>query len=83
MPESTSASGSDGTGVRLPKINMPTFDGSIVHWKQIWDQFNVAVHSKTSLSDAEKTLLRMELLGMRSKGCPIVQRGHRVPQVPL
>ena len=28
----------------------------MVHWKQFWDQFNVAVHSRTSLSDAEKTV---------------------------
>ena len=58
MPESTSASASapDGTGVRLPKLNVPTFDGSLIHWKQFWDQFNVAVHNKTSLSDAEKTV---------------------------
>ena len=58
MPESTSASASapDGTGVRLPKLNVPTFDGNLIHWKQFWDQFNVVVHNKTSLSDAEKTV---------------------------
>ena len=35
-PESTSASTStsDGAGVRLPKLNVPTFDGNIIHWKQ-------------------------------------------------
>lgn len=35
---------------------MPTFDGDIIHWKQFWDQFVVAVHGKTSLSNAEKTV---------------------------
>ena len=36
VSESTSASTSapDGAGVRLPKLNVPTFDGNIVHWKQ-------------------------------------------------
>ena len=46
----------DGTGVKLPKLDVPTFDGNIIHWKQFWDQFTVAVHSKTSLSNAEKTV---------------------------
>ncbi len=40
---------SDGTGVRLPK---PTFDGSLIHWKQFWDQFAVSVHNKKNISNA-------------------------------
>ena len=35
---------------------LPLFDGDIIHWKQFWDQFVVAVHGKTSLSNAEKTV---------------------------
>ena len=46
----------DSAGVKLPKLDVPTFDGDIIHWKQFWDQFLVAVHSKTSLSNAEKTV---------------------------
>ena len=46
----------DSTGVKLPKLGVPTFDGNIIHWKQFWDQFTVAVHSRTSLSNAEKTV---------------------------
>lgn len=46
----------DGTGVKLPKLDVPVFDGNIIHWKQFWDQFTVAVHSKTALSNAEKTV---------------------------
>ena len=36
VPESTSASTSspDGPRVRLSKLNVPTFDRNIVHWKQ-------------------------------------------------
>ena len=45
-----------GTGVKLPKLDVPVFDGNIIHWKQFWDQFTVAVHSKTNLSNAEKTV---------------------------
>ena len=46
----------DGTGVKLPKLDVPVFDGNIIHWKQFWDQFTVAVHSKRTLSNAEKTV---------------------------
>ena len=46
----------EGAGVKLPKLDVPTFDGNIIHWRQFWDQFTVAVHSKTSLSNAEKTV---------------------------
>ena len=46
----------EGTGVKLPKLDVPLFDGNIIHWKQFWDQFTIAVHSKTALSNAEKTV---------------------------
>jgi len=36
----------DGTGVKLPKLNVHTFNGNITRWKQFWDQFTVAVHSR-------------------------------------
>ena len=40
-PHSTS----DGPGVKLPKLDVPTFNGDIIHWKQFWDQFSVSVHN--------------------------------------
>ena len=48
-----SSSGS-GTGVRLPKLAVPTFDGIILNWRQFWEQFCVSVHDRTTLSNAEK-----------------------------
>ena len=45
-----------GTGVKLPKLDVPVFDGNIIHWKRFWDQFTITVHSKTTLSNAEKTV---------------------------
>jgi hypothetical protein len=44
----------DGSGVKLPKLDVPTFDGNVIHWKQFWDQFSVSVHDRTNLSNAEK-----------------------------
>ena len=44
----------DSKGVKLPKLDVPTFDGNILHWKSFWEQFCVAVHRRTNLSNSEK-----------------------------
>ena len=43
-----------GKGVKLPKLDVPTFDCDILHWRTFWKQFCVSVHDRLSLSDAEK-----------------------------
>ena len=45
---------SDIQGVKLPKLDVPTFDGSLLNWKTIWEQFNVAVHVRINLTESEK-----------------------------
>ena len=42
------------TGVRLPNIEVPSFDGNVLGWNLFWDQFEVSVHSKIHINDAEK-----------------------------
>ena len=42
------------TGVRLPKIEVTTFDGNVLGWNLFWEQFEEHVHSKIHISDAEK-----------------------------
>jgi hypothetical protein len=44
----------DGRGVKLPKIDVPVFSGNILHWRTFWEQFTVAVHSRSDISDPEK-----------------------------
>ena len=51
---STSASTADNKGVRLPKLDVPTFNGDVQHWKTFWEQFAISVHDRSSLSNAEK-----------------------------
>ena len=53
LPESTPTP-DDGKGVKLPKIDVPKFDGNIVNWKTFWEQFYVSIHSRSNLSDSEK-----------------------------
>lgn len=50
----TSKEPTDSSGVRLPKLAIPTFDGSVLGWRQFWEQFCVSVHNRPSLSKAEK-----------------------------
>ena len=42
------------TGVRLPKIEVATFNGNVLERNLFWEQFEVTVHSKIHISDAEK-----------------------------
>ena len=44
----------DGKGVRLPKLEVPTFDGHVLHWAQFWEQFKISIHDRPQLSDSEK-----------------------------
>ena len=32
--------------IRLPKLNLPTFDGNILCWQEFWDVFNSSVHEQ-------------------------------------
>ncbi len=44
----------ESRGVRLPKLEVPTFDGNVINWSTFWEQFSVSVHSHDSISDPEK-----------------------------
>ena len=50
--------------VKLPKIDVPTFNGNILHWNTFWEQFEVSILSKTYLTNVEKlAYLRHALKG--------------------
>ena len=40
--------------MKLRKLDVPTFNGNILNWKQLWEQFAVSVHDCSNLSNAEK-----------------------------
>ncbi len=65
-PPSTSSS--DHIGIKLPKLEIPTFDGSILNWKTFWEQFSVSVDARSNLTDSEKlAYLRHALKGGNAK----------------
>ena len=53
-PPDSLGTSSDGKGVKLPKLDVPTFDGNILNWRSFWEQFHVSVHNRSNLSDSEK-----------------------------
>ena len=55
-PSDREAPPTESKGVKLPKLDVPKFDGDILNWKTFWEQFNVSIHSRKSLSNAEKLI---------------------------
>ena len=41
-------------GEKLPKIDVPKFNGDLLQWRTFWEQFSIAVHEQESISDSEK-----------------------------
>ena len=52
----------DSKEVKLPKLDVPMFDGNILNWKSFWEQFCVSVHNCTNLSDSEKLVYLQQAL---------------------
>jgi len=44
----------EGKGMKLPKLDVPTFSGDLLNWRTFWEQFCVSIHNRTGLSDSEK-----------------------------
>ncbi len=41
-------------GLKIPKLESPTFDGDILNWTQFWEQFAISIDEHTGLSDSAK-----------------------------
>ena len=49
---------------KLPELEIPTFDGDRLQWREFWDFFHVTVDQNVHLSDIEKfCYLKDRLLG--------------------
>ena len=67
-PSDASTLSPSSKGVRLPKLDVPKFDGEILNWRSFWEQFCIAVHDHTNLSDSEKLVyLQQSLKGGSAK----------------
>ena len=46
--ESTKApTAATSKGVKLPKLDVPTFNGDILNWHTFWEQFCISVHDRS------------------------------------
>ena len=48
--------------MKLPKLDIPVFNGNIIHWTRFWEQFCISVHDRSSLSNAEKFVYLQQAL---------------------
>ncbi|CAK9796163.1 hypothetical protein ANTPLA_LOCUS673 [Anthophora plagiata] len=55
-------------GVRLPKVNLPTFDGAMENWLAFKDQFKSMIDNQVTLSNVQKLqYLRSAVIGDAAK----------------
>ena len=47
---------SESPATKLPKLELPTFHGDILRWKNFWEQFCVSVHDRTNIPKEEKLM---------------------------
>ena len=55
--------------VRLPRIELPTFDGAFEDWQNFIEQFNSVVHNNPTLSDSVRFSYLLSLLRGDAKDC--------------
>ena len=60
--ESTASKGIALSGVKLPKVSVPTSDGKVLNCKSFWEQFDATIHCKTRLNNTEKLIYLQEAL---------------------
>ena len=53
---SSKTASSEATTTKLPKLELPTFYGDILRWKNFWEQFCVSVHERSSIPKEEKLM---------------------------
>ena len=46
--------GTNGATSRLPKLELPKFNGDIMKWKPFYDRFQASVHNNTKLAKVKK-----------------------------
>ena len=54
--KSTEPKMSEITATKLPKLELPTFHGDILRWKNFWEQYCVSVHDRSTIPKEEKLM---------------------------
>ena len=48
--------------MKLPKLEVPTFDGNVLNWTTFWEQFSISGHNRPNISDPEKLVYLQQAL---------------------
>ncbi len=59
----TASSGLSRPDVRLPKLELPKFQGDVLEWESFWDQFRASVHESELPEVTKFTYLKSLLVG--------------------
>ena len=52
----TPTKATEAFATKLPKLELPTFHGDILRWKNFWEQFCVFVHNRMNIPKEEKLM---------------------------
>ena len=55
------------SSVRLPKLEIPSFNGDKLKWTEFWDAFEASIHKNTNISAIEKLNYLMSKLSGEAK----------------
>ena len=79
-PEKSRSSPKTESQIKLPKITLKEYDGSLLSWNNFWSQYNVAVHKNGDLSVVQKfTYLKSFLTGAAERsiqGLTLVEENY-------
>ena len=64
----TSSAHTESPGLKLPKLDVPTFSGNILQWRNFWKQSVISVHNRTTLPNSEKLVYLQQALKRGSAG---------------
>ena len=53
-PQLASSSAASSVRVKLPKLEVKKFKGSVFEWQEFWDAFESSIHTNAGLSDVDK-----------------------------
>ncbi len=61
---STTTCASGSSSIRIPKVDLPIFDGDVLKWKSFWAYFKCSIHDNASLIGVQKlTYLQAHVKG--------------------
>ena len=64
FPQQHKAAPKKTVKTKLPKLEVPKFNGKLHEWQELWDSYSSAIHQNNSLAEVDKfTYLRSLLTG--------------------